>query len=160
MINDQVPPPEIRLHQDELSDLLTILENHHLVFTLSFPPAVNSTPTTPLWQEAETQIRAWFRLHQLEFENRDIPGGSISTQTQQPKPFHQLDWRVMQAGRTSTKDRRRKIDIHGGMPGNQFFQRELAGTKSGSFSNPLPGLGAQPLLFLCEYCFPLFTTGF
>lgn len=137
-----------------------ILGNHNLVFTLSFPPAVNSTPTTPLWEEAETQIQAWFRLHQLEFENRNILGGGSSAQTQQPKPFHQLDWRVMQAGRTSVKDRRRKIDIHGGMSGNQFFQRELAGTRSKSFSNPLPGLGTQPLLFLCEYHFAHFMIRF
>jgi hypothetical protein len=157
LLNDQVTPPEIRLQQDELSDFLTILGDHHLVFPLSFPAAVNPTPTTPLWEAADIQIQAWFTLHQLEFENKKVLGKYAPLQNSQSKRFHQLDWKVMQTRKLSARDGRKKIDINSLMSGNGFTQQGLTPKNTSStmpFPNPLSGLGQQPLLFLCECLCP------
>jgi hypothetical protein len=126
-----------------MPDFIGILSRHNLVFSLVFTGAI--TTTTPLWEEADIQIKAHFREHQLSFTSL---GNSISQPRISGLPFHQLDWLVMLPGRL-LRDTRRKLKMHPSMSGNGFHQASLR--HLALFPNPIDGLAEQPLIFLCKH---------
>lgn len=144
-MNDQISPPDTLLLADELADYLQILKQHNLVFNIEFPPSANPTPRTPLWEVANTQINSHFDIHGLSFDTPPLS-----------QQFHRLSWMVIQPGRLSSKTRRRKFITHPSITGNTFHETGLR-RLGGLFSNPLPGLVMQPLIFLGEVFLVTFT---
>jgi hypothetical protein len=104
----------------------------------------------PIWEEAATQIKTHFDQHAMSFEDRTLLHGSEAPSHQQEAVlFHRLNWMVIQPSRL-LGDRRRRLKSHPTMSGNTFSKTSLLHLAS-VFSNPINGLGNQPLIFLCMF---------
>ena len=112
-------------------------------------------PHAPLWEEAALLIKTHFNLNDMSFEDPALLGLAMPSKNQgQPIFFHRLNWAVMRPSKI-LKDRWWKLAIHPTMSGNSFTKAELLHLGS-VFSNPMDGLGNQPIIFLCMFRSPNF----
>lgn len=146
LINDQCPPPEMRIQPCDIEVLLGTLREHRLVTDFVFPN-IGRDSDSLIWDEFDLKLKGYLSSIDAEFADPSSVSScysSTSLNQNSPTEFHNLPWLLMTGSRMSHE--RRRIAPTGPLT---FSPKTLCSTPIGGvWGKVASGTPNQPLILI------------